>query len=245
MTVIMSVLKYLLVSYTRSYRYFGPVAFVIITVLFLYSYKPNPVMDSYAVTSSILFIGCAWLGLSFLNHDQGRQTGLLVLHSGSALTFYIAQFAAIVLLAACLSAGAVLYPMLTGMFNEPVGWMRFLTALSAHVSLSLLGAAIALFFQNGWIENYGRAAGMMLVLIVFSFAGLSLGSQLPEYAKWVIYLLPPVSPMVDMMMHDSERLLWEKAGMIAYSLGYTAFLLVVYLKAACSKDTADLIRKAG
>ena len=77
-----SLIHYMLASYTRSYRYFAPMAFMLISVVFIYSYRPNPIMDSYAVTAAFLFVGSAWLGLNFLNHDQGRQTMLLIVHSG-------------------------------------------------------------------------------------------------------------------------------------------------------------------
>ncbi|WP_339248955.1 hypothetical protein [Paenibacillus sp. FSL P2-0136] len=68
-------------SYTVSQRFFGPVAGVIIAVLILYSYKPNPVMSSYSATAVFLFIACAWLGLSFLNHEQAVQKQVVIVQS--------------------------------------------------------------------------------------------------------------------------------------------------------------------
>lgn len=41
---------YLLKNYIRSQKYVAPVIFYIITMLLIYSYKPNPVADSYSVT---------------------------------------------------------------------------------------------------------------------------------------------------------------------------------------------------
>ncbi|SMF82112.1 hypothetical protein SAMN05661091_2110 [Paenibacillus uliginis N3/975] len=238
-------LRYLLASYTRSNRYFPPIAFIIISVLILYSYKPNPVMDSYAVTSSLLFIGCAWLGTNFLNHDQGRQNVLLILHTGSAKVFYVTQYAVLVLICSIISTATVVYPMFTGMFDEPVGWSRFVIALMAHISLSGLGAAVALFFQSGWIENQGRATGLMLILIVLSIAGLSLADSLPASISILVYLLPPASPMIDMLMHSDQRGIARSIYTLLFSFGYTAVLLIIYLKAALAKDAAELIRKAG
>ena len=238
-------LRYLLVSYTRSYRYFSPIAFMIISVMILYSYKPNPVMDSYAVTSTFLFIGCAWLGTSFLNHDQGRQTVLLILHTGSARVFYSTQYAVLVLIGLIMSAAVVLYPMLTGMFGVTVGLSRFVVALTAHILLSGLGAAVALFFQSGWIENQGRATGLMLILLVLSIAGISLADSLPGSLRMMVYLLPPASPMIDMLMHAEKRGMLSGAYALVYAFGYIAALLLIYLKAACAKDAAELIRKAG
>lgn len=75
---------YFLHSYTVSQRFFGPVAGVIIAVLILYSYKPNPVMSSYSATAVFLFIACAWLGLSFLNHEQAVQKQVVIVQLRSA-----------------------------------------------------------------------------------------------------------------------------------------------------------------
>lgn len=72
---------YFLHSYTVSQRFFGPVAGVIIAVLILYSYKPNPVMSSYSATAVFLFIACAWLGLSFLNHEQAVQKQVVIVQA--------------------------------------------------------------------------------------------------------------------------------------------------------------------
>ncbi|UNK16616.1 hypothetical protein MNQ98_19200 [Paenibacillus sp. N3/727] len=131
------------------------------------------------------------------------------------------------------------------MFDEPVGWSRFVIALMAHISLSGLGAAVALFFQSGWIENQGRAAGLMLILIVLSIAGLSLADSLPTSISILVYLLPPASPMIDMLMHSDQRGIARSAYTLLFSFGYTAVLLIIYLKAALAKDAAELIRKAG
>ena len=60
-----SLIHYMLASYTRSYRYFAPMAFMLISVVFIYSYRPNPIMDSYAVTAiSVCRLRLAWFELS-------------------------------------------------------------------------------------------------------------------------------------------------------------------------------------
>ncbi len=238
-------LRYLIASYTRSYRYFAPFSFMIISVLLLYSYKPNPVMDSYAVTSTLLFMGFAWMGMTFLNHDQGRQTSLLLLHTGSAGVFYVTQYAVLVTFSAIMSTMAVIYPILTGMFNEPVGMERFVIAWLAHLLLSLLGSAISLYFQSGWIENQGRAIGLICIVVILSIAGLSVVSSLPGKMTFMAYILPPVSLMIDMLMHADEQGLIKCAWALLYTFGYTAVLFLVYLNRACTKDAAELVRKSG
>lgn len=238
-------LRYLLASYTRSYKYFAPIAFMIITVMLLYSYKPSPVLDSYAVTSTLLFIGFAWLSLNYLNHDQGQQISLLILHTRSARTFFFTQYSVLIMMSLVVSILSVIYPMVTHMFAEPVGIMRFCLALLAHIFLAWLGSTIALFFQSGWMENHGRAVGMLLVLIVLSIAGLSITDYLPHGFVFIAYLLPPVSLIIDMLMHADERRLWISVIALTYSLVYTVVLVIVYIKAACAKDATEFNRKSG
>ncbi|NMO96257.1 hypothetical protein [Paenibacillus lemnae] len=238
-------MKYLLTSFTRSYQYFGPLAFIVIFVLFLYSYRPNPVMDSYAVTSCVIFIGSAWLGMNFLNHDHGRQTGLLILHVQSSKLFYWIQFASAAVIGLMLSASIVIYPLWSGMFDRSVSMAEFGLAITAHMLLALLGISLSLYVQNSWIPNRGRAAGLLLLMLVLSMSGLSMQGELPAEVRWLVYLLPPVSPIIEMLMKESEVAVSSKILIIVYVSGYIALLAGVYLHASSAKDTADLVRKAG
>lgn len=83
--------RYLLKHYIRSQKYVAPVIFYIITMLLIYSYKPNPVADSYSVTAMLLFFGADWLGLTVLNTEPAGQYQLLVLHAGSKRKVVFAQ----------------------------------------------------------------------------------------------------------------------------------------------------------
>ncbi|GAB6931404.1 hypothetical protein JCM10914A_53870 [Paenibacillus sp. JCM 10914] len=238
-------IKYMLASYTRSYRYFAPIAFILISTLFIYSYRPNPVMDSYAVTSAILFIGSAWLGLNFLNHDQGRQAMLLIIHAGSAKRYYCAQYLTINLITVALYFFALVYPILTGMFDRPVTGNDLLLGFLGHALLALLGVTLSLFFQFGWIENQGRAAGMLLIVMICSLAGQSVVNKLPVALEFVPYLLPPVSVMINMMIHNEGSLTLTVILTCVYCLLYSVALLVIYMTLSIRKDAAALIRKVG
>ncbi|QOT11475.1 hypothetical protein JNUCC32_05460 [Paenibacillus sp. JNUCC32] len=240
-----SLIRYLLASYTRSYRYFAPIAFMLISVVFLYSYRPNPIMDSYAVTAVFLFVGSAWLGLNFHNHDLGRQTMLLIVHSGKALRFYAAQYITVSLLSILFSAFAVLYPVMFGMFDKPITFSELALGYAGHVAMSLLGISLSVFFQFGFMENQGRAAGLLFIVIIVSLAGQSIVQF--DHAYWGIipYLLPPVSVMMDLFMHADERSPAVKLLTIAYSFIYGFILLAVYLWTASRKDAASMIRKVG
>lgn len=238
-------IRYLLASYTRSYRYFAPVAFILISVVFIYSYRPNPILDSYAVTAALLFIGSAWLGMNFLNHDRGRQSMLLIVHSGSAGRLYTGQFLTVALLSLIFSLFAVCYPIVFGMFDKPITFYELALGYLGHAALSLLGISLSLFFQIGFIENQGRAAGLLLMVIVLSLAGQSIVQELPVYLGFVPYVLPPVSVMINLFMHAEEMSTLVLTLTITYLFIYSIILVVIYLWIACRKDAANAIRKVG
>lgn len=240
-----ALIRYMLVSYTRSYRYFAPMAFIVISVMLIYSYRPNPIMSSYAVTSTLLFIGSAWLGLNYFNHDQGRQSMLLIIHSGKPIRYYAAQYITAALLSMIFSLFAVLYPIMLGMFDKPISLSEFALGYLGHVALALLGISLSAFFQFGFIENQGRAAGLLIILIVISIAGQTLEQKIPSAIGSIIYLLPPVSTMIDLFMHVEERSTFSIFTMIVYSYLYSFILLAIYLWTVCRRDASALSRKVG
>lgn len=243
--MIIPLIKYMLASYTRSYRYFAPVAFILISVVFIYSYRPNPILDSYAVTAVLLFIGSAWLGMNFLNHDQGRQSILLIVHSGSSRRFYTAQYSTVALLSLIFSLFAVLYPIIFGMFDKPITFDELALSYVGHAGLALLGISLSLFFQISFMENQGRAAGLLFMVIVLALAGQSIVQGLPDSFGFVPYILPPVSVMINLFMHAEGMSMLMLTLTITYLFIYSFILLVIYLWIACRKDAANAIRKVG
>lgn len=238
-------IKYMLASYTRSYRYFAPIAFILISVVFIYSYRPNPIMDSYAVTAAFLFVGSAWLGMNFLNHEQGRQAVLLIVQSGSARRYYIGQYVAMILISLLFCLFAVVYPIAADMFDKPISMSEFVIGFLGHAVLSLLGVSLSLYFQSGWIENQGRAAGLLLTVIILSLAGQSVINQLPDAASFAGYVLPPVSVVIDMLMNAEHRGIASQMMTIAYALIYSMVLLAVYIWLSLHRDAVVPVQKGG
>lgn len=119
---------YFVRSYSVSQRYFGPVAGIIIAVLILYSYKPNPVMNSYSATAVFLFVASAWLGLSFLNHEQAVQRQVVIVQLRSARRYSLGAILTLALFTLLLALAIVMYPVVAGSFNEPAGLQRILLA---------------------------------------------------------------------------------------------------------------------
>jgi len=231
-----ALISYLLKSYTRSQRYFAPLAGAVIAVLVLYSYKPNPIMNSYAATAVIEFIVCAALGLSFLNHEQAVQRQVVIVHLRSARKYSMGGILALTFLVILLDVLIVMYPLATGQFPGPVGGYRLLLALIGHGWLGLLGMAISLYLQSSWVTKGSHATGLMLAIIVLSVGGTQISNLLQGPLVPFRLLLPPVAPVMNALMNGDTL---PFSGMLMPFLHvslYTGLLMTFYLFRTGSKD---------
>lgn len=229
-----SLTGYMLRSYAVSQRYFGPMAFIIIAVLILYSYKPNPVMSSYAATAVILFIGAAWMGLSFLNHEMPVQRQVVVVQLGSKRRYNLGSILVLGLLVLLLDLLIVGYPALLGYFDEPAGVYRIMMAFAGHALLGWLGAAISLYLQASWVSRNSYAAGIMLAVLILSIGANKLSLLIPF---WIVnVLLPPAAPVMNALMNADKLPVPALIGSFAHALLYIAVLIGFYLYRSSRKD---------
>ncbi|WP_019910629.1 hypothetical protein [Paenibacillus sp. HW567] len=229
-----SLTAYMLRSYTVSQRYFGPVAFIIIADLILYSYKPNPVMNSYAATAVILFIGAAWMGLSFLNHEMPVQRQVAIVQLGSKRKYSVGSILVLGYLVLVLDLLIVAYPVLLGYFVEPAGVYRIMLAFAGHALLGFLGAAISLYLQASWVSRNSYAAGILLAVLILSVGANKLSHLIP--GPFVRVLLPPVAPVMNAMMNADKLPVSALLGSFAHALAYIAVLIGFYLYQCGRKD---------
>ncbi|KGE17374.1 hypothetical protein [Paenibacillus wynnii] len=231
-----ALIAYLMRSYTRSQRYFASLSGIVIAVLVLYSYKPNPIMNSYAATAVILFIGCAAMGLSFLNHEQAVQRQVVIVHLRSARIYNIGGILSLTLLALLLDVMIVVYPMITGRFPEPVGIYRFLLALIGHGLLGLLGISISLFLQSSWVAKRSHAVGLMLASIILSIGGTQISSLLEGPLIPLRFLLPPVAPVMNALMNGDTLSTSGVLTSFAHVSLYIVLLIGIYVFKSGTKD---------
>lgn len=222
-----ALIAYFVRSYSVSLRYFGPMAGMIIAVLILYSYKPNPVMNSYAATAVILFAGCGWLGLSFLNHEHAVQRQVVIVQLRSARRYCIGGLLTLVLFTLLLDLFMTVFPVVSGRFNEPAGLERILLSFTGHALLGLLGIAVSLYLQSSWVSKSSYAAGLMLITLILSIGGSKVAELVPGPLMPV--LLPPVFPVMDAMMNADHLPLPAVLGPYAHALVYIILLAGFYI----------------
>ncbi|MFC3746445.1 hypothetical protein [Paenibacillus sp. GCM10012306] len=231
-----SLVVYMLRSYTLSQRYFAPFASIIIAVLVLYSYTPNPVMNSYAATAVILFTGCAWLGLSFLNHEHPVQRQLTTVHLRSIRKYNMGSLLTLGVLILLLDLLIVVYPLVTGRFDEKAGLYRIMLALVGHALLGMLGIAISLFLQSSMIKKASHATGILLGVIIVSIGGTKITELLPGSLTYLRLLLPPVSSVMDAMMNADQIPGVDMLIPFLHIFIYTALLIGFYSYIAGKRD---------
>ncbi|CQR56295.1 hypothetical protein [Paenibacillus riograndensis] len=229
-----ALMVYLLRSYTISQRYFGPVAGTIIAVLILYSYTPNPVMNSYAATAIILFAGSAWLGLSFLNHEHPVQRQVSIVQARSKMRYNLGTLLTLGLFILLLALLIVIFPVVTGKFDEPAGLYRMTLAFAGHFLLGLLGTAVSLYLQASWVPKTSYAAGLLLTVLIISIGANKMSAIIP--GPYVHLLLPPAAPVMDVLMNADNLSLMRVTGAFVHALVYIVLLIGFYLYRSSRMD---------
>ncbi|MEC0373465.1 hypothetical protein [Paenibacillus chibensis] len=229
--------RFMLRSYTRRHTYFAPLAATLIAMFILYSYKPNPVMDSYSVTSVFLFLGAAWMGRTFLNHVSPQQEQLHVTQIGSMKKYLLSQMMALFVPIVLFTVLFILFPIVTKMFVRPVHADELWLAAFGHLVMGMLGAALSLFFQTALMPNGARATAMLLIVVIVSIGAKSITAHLPSPLAWLRWLLPPVSSLMDGLLNTGTTVSpHEVWGMVGYGLAYSLALVLVYMYVSVRRD---------
>lgn len=228
--------RYLLRHHIRSQKYFAPVIFYIITMLLIYSYKPNPIADSYSVTAMLLFLGAAWLGVMVFNTEPAGQYQLLVLHAGSRRKVVMGQLICAWMMQLMLTAITVLYPVFAGMFDRQPTGEEWIMAWTGHIVISLLGLGISVFFQKSYISLLSRSMPAFIIVLLLSFVQGSLSERMPESLQWVGRILPPAFYLVREMMLFEESRMSSFVSVMLWTVLYALGLLMIHVWLSGRRD---------
>ncbi|GGP13989.1 hypothetical protein [Oceanobacillus neutriphilus] len=213
------VIKYSLHDYIRSHKYFPPISTFFVLILVFYTYKPNPIVDSYAITALFLFVISAWLCLSVLSLDSPVQRQLMILHLGSSYRYYSAKLLTVMLIAVLLTVFAFLYPIIFNMFPDSVSLAVGFISFVNHLLLAALGICVASFFSKVMMESAINAYGGLVLTIILSIAALGIENVLPASFKYTVWLLPPAT------ITQRPLIQWEEESLS--SISYLPFLWIV------------------
>lgn len=196
-----SLLIYLIRNYSRSYRFIPPLFTYLIFIGMFYTYRPNPVMGSFAVTAVVSFIVTAWISYSFMQTESLIQEEITLLHLRNPAKYYIGLIASILLISLILLVVSMAYPMIGNKFDRPVVTEDIIVGVLSHLGMSFLGAAIAVFFNSKFVPRPSLAIGGILFVIILSFCQGSIASQLSPSLEWITWLIPPAFHSMNLLMN--------------------------------------------
>lgn len=233
MSPMLALIRYQLQLFARSYRYFAPMTLYLIFIAWIYSMIPNPVMSSYASTSVCLFLVAAWLSFNFYSTEPPTQQQLTLMHSRSGIRYHASRMATVWVAAFPLTLFAVLYPIIRGSFDRAPTAIEMAVSLYGHLLFTWMAIVLtALFCSKIGTQLISKLGGLVLALTL-SLAVPGLAEWLPSPLQWLLWVVPPASPIIDTLMNFDAlgeapaiaKLVWPSLYTLALSL-----LTVVYLQ---------------
>ncbi|WP_427052566.1 hypothetical protein [Paenibacillus sp. TC-CSREp1] len=211
-----AIISYLHTCFMRSYRY-GPGAFVFFMgIIFVYSVVPNPVMASYAFSTTFIFIIAAVLCYALIDIETGNQESVTVLHSGSLVKLYVSKLLYSWLFTTPLALYAVVFPAIFQKFDRNPSVEELGMSLIYHLAASWLGIALACWFSSKFIRSRVMSFLMLSVLVVITLSVQGMEQLLPDGFKNMTVLLPPLNSVVNVLVHyDSQTPLHKLLAVIA------------------------------
>ncbi len=216
--------------YLRSYRYIAPILIYALSLYFIYSVVPNPVMPSYSLTSSLLFLISVWLGFGFIDVEDETQQVISVLHLGNVTKYYLSKIYILLLITSVMSVITTCYPIIFDKFNKQPTISEGLIALVSHIALSLLGITISFLFTHKLIAKLSYAIIGLFLVVAVTMAGAGIENSLPTDYRLFARIIPPLSPIMDTLNNFETTTSSEIALALFSPLLYSSILLWMFLK---------------
>ncbi|KXY43355.1 hypothetical protein NST86_29185 [Bacillus sp. FSL L8-0199] len=224
-------IKYSLQDYIRSHKYFPPISTFFILIVVNYTYKPNPVISSYAITALILYIISSWICVSFLSLDSPVQKQIMTLHIKSSNRYYISKLISVWLISIVLAVFAFLYPIIFNMFNEPVTIIVGLVSLVNHIALATLGISVASLFSKWIVDNPVNSYGGLAITVMTSIGAIGIYDLLPSTFKNIVWVIPPAVSTQTTLIHWSGKSILELSLFpFIWVFIYSVLILYLFLK---------------
>ncbi len=175
-----ALIRYHFITYIKSYRYIPPLALYIISLCMNYTYRPNPVLDSFFNTALFPLFS------NHLVYDVAVSRGRFQSRSyyktscrGKRTKYFMSKLITCVLLFTFLSAVSIAYPVLLDMFEVDISTKQMVFGFIIHWTFSLLGMSIGLVFTRDVVREGSLSwFGPLFILIVtLAAAGVSFPYQ--------------------------------------------------------------------
>lgn len=231
-----AIMKYTLRDYIRSYLIVPPFAIFIIWTMVSYTYVPNPVFSSYAISCATLYFITAWLSINIMNTEESVQQQITIIHAKSFNKVFISKILSILFLTTILSIFAIMYPILIGGFNRSVTVADCLIVFVSLMLISLLSISVTIYFNGILKEQRTLSSWLMLVFLLFvSIVKVGIGNVLPNSITFLLWLLPPSFTILNILAEETILINGALLLKWVYVIFYTLILFFIFLRLKKSK----------
>ncbi|HDR7592847.1 TPA: ABC transporter permease [Bacillus mycoides] len=198
-----------------------PIAMYCISLLFVYTYKPTPIVPTYLETALALYLLSAWITVTIFHTEDPVQEQITISHTNNISALYVGKYITALLICTVLSFISVIYPIILQMFNEKMTASLFLVGFLAHMSLSILGISIATIFTRNIIQKASTAWLSLTFILLMTIASIRLKKEL-------LWFLPPVESFI-MLGQYKYNILTHTLWLTAWAIVYSFLLLTLFL----------------
>lgn len=224
-----ALLKYLNRTYINSFKYVAPLFFYFTFIWMTYYMKPNPVLESYAFTSLVVFVFVAWIGYGFVDSEEIIHQQLTILHSRSGRKYYTSKIIFMLLFALFIAIISTVFPIIFNCFGFPMKKFDVIISIISHTVLGLMGSSIAFLLNSRMVRERKSAILLLVGIITVSMVKVNFeNAHIP--IKWILYLVPPSTEIAKQIPFLYDRGLLNSIILFSYPIIYLIFLSGCYVK---------------
>ncbi|MBJ7983282.1 ABC transporter permease [Bacillus cereus] len=216
-----ALIRYHFLDYTKSYKYIPPIAMYCISLLFVYTYKPTPIVPIYLETTLALYLLSAWITITIFHTEDPVQEQITISHTNNISALYVGKYITALLICTVLSFISIIYPIILQMFNEKMTASLFLVGFLAHMSFSILGISIATLFTRNIIQKASTAWLSLTFILLMTIASIHFKTEL-------LWVLPPIESFL-MLGQYKYNILTHTLWLTAWAIVYSFLLLTLFL----------------
>ena len=106
-----ALIRYHFLDYTKSYKYVPPIAMYFVSLLFVYTYKPTPIVPTYLETALALYLLSAWITVTIFHTEDPVQEQITISHTNNISALYVGKYITALLICTVLSFISVIYQL--------------------------------------------------------------------------------------------------------------------------------------
>jgi hypothetical protein len=149
-------------------RLLAPTTLVLFGVIGVYVYRPNPVQGSFAVTTLLSALSCAWLVAAVEREVSPTAAAILAVRAGGAVRGWRGRLVLVGVFAVAVAILSLAWPTATGAFDRSPGVGDLVAAAIAHLACGAVGGTLALLL--GPPMRVATAFATILAVIIGSIA---------------------------------------------------------------------------